>query len=59
MILVSFLVRDVLVRTCEPPQFLFDLEGGVVLASWWVLLGVVLSHDPISYVLGVVVIILR
>ncbi len=59
MILVLFLVRDVLVRTCGPLRFLFDLEGEVILASWWVLLGVVLSRDPILYASGVVVIVLR
>ena len=59
MILVSFLGRDVLVRTCGLLRFLFDLEGGVVLASWWVLLEVILLHDPILYVLGAVVIVLR
>ena len=59
MILVSFLVRDVLVRICGLLQFLFDLGGGVILALWWVLLEVVLLRDPISCVLGVIVIFLR
>jgi len=29
-----FLMRDVLVRTCGLLQFLFDLGGEVILASW-------------------------
>ncbi len=53
MILVSSLVRDVLVRTCGLPQFPFDSEGGVILASWLVLLGVILLRDPILYAWGV------
>ncbi len=32
---------------------------GVILAWWWVLLEVVLSRDPILYVLGVVAIVLH
>ena len=55
MILVSSLVRGVLVRIYGLLQSLSDLRGGVILALWWVPLGVVLLHGPKSCASGVVV----
>jgi len=54
MILVWFLSWGVLLWICALPQFLFGWGGAAFLGAFLVLLGLVLWHDPILCVGGVI-----